>query len=81
MLVFDETHFKKGELKEQKFSGFKKYRKKVLIRAKQLDEDFMVITREGNMTAKAGDYLAIGVEGELYPIQEEIFKKTYELIE
>jgi len=80
MLVFDGTIACK-EIKEEEFEGFKKYRKKTLIRAKQMHKDFMVKTLEGNMSAKAGDYLAIGIEGELYPIQKEIFVKTYELVE
>lgn len=80
MLVFDGT-IAKDERKQEEYEDFKRYRKKILIRAKQMHKDFMVKTLEGNMTAKTGDYLAIGVEGELYPIQKKIFEKTYELVE
>jgi hypothetical protein len=34
-------------------------------------------TAEGVSTAKRGDWVVMGVEGELYPVREDIFKKTY----
>jgi len=44
------------------------------------DNDFIIKTLEGNMTASRDDYLIKGVNGELYPCKKEIFEKTYELI-
>ena len=38
-------------------------------------------TLEGVMTAKIGDYIIKGVEGEIYPCKPEIYEKTYEIIE
>ena len=38
-------------------------------------------TIEGVMTARSGDYIVQGINGEIYPVKEEIFLKTYELIE
>ena len=38
-------------------------------------------TLEGTMTASKGDFIIKGVEGELYPCKEDIFYKTYELVE
>lgn len=39
-------------------------------------------TREGKLIAIAGeDYIIRGVEGEIYPINKEIFFKTYEILE
>ena len=38
-------------------------------------------TLEGVMTAKTGDYIIKGVEGEIYSCKPEIFEKTYEVIE
>ena len=35
-------------------------------------------TLEGIMTADITDWIIIGVNGELYPCKDEIFKKTYE---
>lgn len=41
----------------------------------------MIETLEGVMSARVGDYIIKGVNGEFYPCKEEIFKKTYELAE
>ena len=38
-----------------------------------------IFTLEGVMTARAGEhYVVRGVKGEFYPVQKEIFEKTYE---
>jgi hypothetical protein len=31
------------------------------------------------MKGKKGDYLIVGIHGEMYPIDNEIFKKTYDI--
>ena len=41
------------------------------------DNDFIIKTLEGNMTASKEDYLIKGINGELYPCKKEIFEKTY----
>lgn len=38
-------------------------------------------TLEGVMTAKRGDYIIKGVQGELYPCKPDIFEMTYEKVE
>ncbi len=35
-------------------------------------------TLEGTMTAKPGDYIIKGVQGELYPCRADIFEATYD---
>lgn len=56
----------------------KKYMKKpVIIEAERLTEEKHIETLEGTMKGNAGDWLIRGVEGELYPCKDEIFKKTY----
>ena len=61
--------------------GFKKYVKKpVQVGAMQINEKFEVVTMEGIMTGKAGDYLIQGIMGELYPCDKEIFEKSYDLL-
>ena len=35
-------------------------------------------TLEGQMTAKPGDYIIKGINGEFYPCKPDIFLKTYE---
>lgn len=44
-------------------------------------EKFVEIpTLEGTMTAKAGDYIIKGVQGEFYPCKPDIFEATYEAV-
>jgi hypothetical protein len=49
----------------------------LVIQAVQLPYPFEVTTREGVMTGKANDYLCIGIAGERYPMDREIFEKSY----
>ena len=58
------------------FSWFVK--KPVQIQACKMRDEFEVHTLEGIMKGKTGDYLIIGIEGEYYPCDKDIFKKTYE---
>ena len=61
---------------------FKKAIKKPLpIKCYKMDEDFEVETLEGLMSGKKGDWLMQGVNGELYPCADEIFLKSYDLID
>jgi len=56
----------------------KQYRKTTTIRAVRMEKDFAVLTLEGLVKGKAGDWLARGVKGELYPIAADVFDRTYE---
>jgi hypothetical protein len=38
-------------------------------------------TLEGCMTARIGDYIIRGVQGEFYPCKPDIFEATYERVE
>ena len=38
-------------------------------------------TLEGTMRADKGDYIILGVNGEVYPCKPDIFEKTYEEID
>jgi len=40
-----------------------------------------ILTLEGVMTARNGDYIIKGVAGEFYPCAPEIFDRTYEVID
>ena len=70
--------FKKGEIPELEFK--KAIKKPIPIRCVQNDEPFEVETMEGVLRGKAGDFLMVGIHGEMYPIDQEIFKKTYDLL-
>lgn len=37
-------------------------------------------TLEGTMTAKPGDYVIRGVKGELYPVRQDIFEETQDIL-
>ncbi|MEN8790031.1 MAG: hypothetical protein ABF293_03265 [Flavobacteriaceae bacterium] len=69
--------FKKGEIPELNFK--KAIKKPIPVRCAQIDEPFQIETLEGTLTAKAGDWLMVGIQGEMYAIDQEIFQKTYDL--
>ena len=52
--------------------------KPVIVHAKQMQDEFKVITPGGILTGKPGDFLVWGVGGELYPVDEGAFAKAYE---
>lgn len=56
----------------------KAYRKTTLTYAVQIPIEFKVDTLEGMHRGHAGDYLAIGPAGEMYPIAKDVFEASYE---
>ncbi|NLK10822.1 MAG: hypothetical protein GX317_07715 [Staphylococcus equorum] len=60
---------------------YKAKKKPVVVDAYQTKETKYIGTLEGTMKASAGDWIITGVNGEQYPVKEEIFNKTYELLE
>lgn len=46
-----------------------------------LNKGVRIGTLEGTMRANAGDYLVSGIEGELYAVREDIFKKSYRQVD
>jgi hypothetical protein len=69
--------FKKGTVPE--FVYKKAIKKPIAVRCIQINEPFEVETLEGVMTGQPGDWLMIGVHGEMYPVAKDIFEKTYDL--
>lgn len=60
---------------------FKKAVKKPIpVRCAQINEPFEVETMEGILRGKAGDFLMVGIHGEMYPIDQDIFNKTYDVL-
>ena len=43
-------------------------------------DSLIIDTLEGEMKAANGDWIIRGIKGEFYPIKDEIFKETYELV-
>lgn len=58
----------------------KAVKKPIPVNCVQIDEPFEVETMEGLMKGKKGDWLMIGIHGEMYPIDNEIFQKTYDIV-
>jgi len=71
--------FNKNDKPNLKFK--KAVKKPIPIECVQILEPFTVETLEGEMKGKAGDWLMVGVHGEMYPIDNSIFEKTYNLLE
>lgn len=71
--------FKKGEVPDLEFQ--KAMKKPIAIKCFKVDEDFEVETMEGVMKGKKGDYLIVGINGEMYPVDSEIFVKTYDIVQ
>lgn len=69
---------KQRNLTDNVIPGFKEYRKMRTIKAVQIGTAFVVDTLEGTFEGKAGDWLAEGIEGERYIIDDAIFRTTYE---
>ena len=61
-----------------KYGGVPKaYLKTSVTYAVRVNVPFKVETIEGTHDGKAGDYLAIGQAGEMYPIADDVFSSTY----
>ena len=54
-------------------------KKPIPIKCIQIHEPFLVETIEGSMQGQSGDWLMVGIHGEMYPIAKDIFEKTYDL--
>ncbi len=70
--------FTSDQIPELDFS--KAIKKPIPVSCAQVMEPFQVETMEGLMQGKSGDWLMVGINGEMYPIDDEIFRKTYELL-
>jgi hypothetical protein len=53
-------------------------KKRLPVRCIQISEPFQVETLEGTFQGKEGDFLIVGVKGEMYPCRKDIFEETYE---
>jgi hypothetical protein len=61
---------------------FEARKKPVVVEVRgPLEEREQIDTREGTVWAYPGDYVIRGVEGEIYPIDSEIFAETYEVMD
>lgn len=70
--------FKKDQVPNLPFQQAVK--RPIPVRCAQIGEPFQVETMEGVLQGKAGDWLMVGIHGEMYPIDREIFEATYQLL-
>ncbi|WP_088340325.1 hypothetical protein [Robiginitalea sediminis] len=70
--------FKKNQIPNLPFRQAVK--RPIPVRCFQIEEPFRVETMEGTLDGKAGDWLMVGIHGEMYPIDREIFEATYQLL-
>ena len=78
--LLNVDHINLENAKEEKLHLLLTVRQKqtAIKHAIQIKEPFIVTTMEGPLKGKAGDYLMIGVDGEKYPKDRDIFERTYE---
>jgi len=63
-------------------SGWLRVRKRPIeVRAKELTQRVEIGTREGTVVGEPGDYLIVGVDGEVYPCDPDIFDETYSVVD
>ncbi|MDY8106074.1 hypothetical protein [Pediococcus pentosaceus] len=78
---------KTATIKAEQFGGgheqVKKYdiQDKAIMGKEYSGNRWTILTKEGPMIVNMGDWIATGVEGEHWAIDNEIFKKTYEEVD
>jgi len=70
----------KFSLKNRPELAFKKGKKTIEIQCYQMEKPFEVESLEGILQGKKGDWLMVGIQGELYPCDQDIFAKSYDLV-
>lgn len=70
------------DLPESIFSDLKPCRKKpITVKATKMYGEFRVETMEGDYKqGKPGDYLMVGIDGEVYICDGDIFERSYDFL-
>ena len=69
---------KTATIKAEQFDGSQKMIEKYNITPPMpLDPDYTINTLEGDVVLGVGDWIATGINGEHWPIADNIFRKTY----
>lgn len=66
--------WKEGHTKHDWFHCAKRY---AVVKAIQMDKEFVVQTLNGSVEGTEGDYVVEGVKGEVYPCKRDVFEQTY----
>ena len=73
-----EIYRKTATIKAEQFDGSDEMAKKYNVTPPMpLDPDYTIKTLEGDMVLGVDDWIATGVNGEHWPIADDVFKKTY----
>lgn len=73
----DGTHEFLGELPPPQ----RAMKKPIPITVYRMDESFSVETLEGTMEGKKDDWLMVGIRGEMYPCDADIFAGSYDIVD
>ena len=52
-------------------------KKRTFVKAVKMNQDFVIETSSGALTGNRGDYLVEDEDGNLYPVEQEIFETVY----
>ncbi len=45
------------------------------------DCEVTIVSKDGTAIARDGDWIVRGIHGELYPVSNEVFSKSYQVVE
>ena len=86
-----KEYVKKSSIWAEQFDGSKAMAEKYNVVSTTVGDDYgvpggplmlyTITTLEGGLRIQIGDWIATGVNGEHWPIQDKIFKATYEPVE
>ena len=75
-------YYKDFEQVKKELNLYQVRKKPIIIHATQINwDDFTVHSLEGDHNGKKGDWLMVGVNNEIYVCADDIFKKTYDVLE
>ena len=78
---------KTATIKAEQFDGsikqITRYKVHIVGPTSRGDTSYFLLptTKEGNMKLNAGDYIATGIDGEHWAIDQDIFERTYERVD
>jgi hypothetical protein len=73
---------KESESLLESIAAFKQYRKRpVQVRAARIIQAVDIQTLEGTVRGYPGDYLVVGMKGEVFPCRADIFNATYDEVQ
>ena len=80
------TYRKTATIQAERFDGsikqITRYKVHIVGPTSRCDTSYFLLpTKEGNMKLNVGNYIATGVNGEHWAIDQDIFERTYERVD